>query len=176
MCPDTDERVCRECRRVEALRKLVALYEDSAKQALGFDASQLEELDRPAQIAVVHARAVEIGACRSARPQGSPRPAAGARGSAANHLSTRMIVRPTGKFSAGLRRPCRHGMRPLAALTLSLHAGDISRPIYERDSARDPISQSCERRMSLGERDTGKARPTRVSVTGHTNARIFVLI
>lgn len=62
MCPDTDERVCRECRRVEALRELVALYEDSAKQALGFDVSQLEEFDRPAQIAVVHARAVEIGA------------------------------------------------------------------------------------------------------------------
>jgi hypothetical protein len=81
----------------------VALYEDSAKQALGFDASQLEELDRPAQIAVVHARAVEHAAALV--PEGSPRPAAGARGRAANHLSTRVIVRPTGKFSAGLRRP-----------------------------------------------------------------------
>lgn len=77
MCPDTDERVCRECRRVEALRELVALYEDSAKQALGFDASQLEELDRPAQIAVVHARAVEIGACRSARPRRLSSPGCG---------------------------------------------------------------------------------------------------
>ena len=28
----------------------------------GFDVSQLEEFDRPAQIAVVHARAVEMGA------------------------------------------------------------------------------------------------------------------
>ena len=106
MCPDTDERVCRECTRVEALMELVALYEDSAKQSLGIDASQFEELDPPAQIAVVHARAGEIGVMpQRSSPKGSPRPTAGARGRAANHLSTRAIVRLTGKFSACVKRP-----------------------------------------------------------------------